>query len=92
MAPRVSDPLLDAFGAAVRELRQRKGLSQEALAGIAEVERTYLTEVELGKRNVTLLNIGRLAVALGVGVGELMTLAEGHLGSDDDKPSEGRGG
>ncbi len=81
MAPRSSDPLLDAFGAAVRELRQRRGLSQEALATTAEVERTYLTEVELGRRNVTLLNVGRLALALGVGVGELMTVAEGHLAS-----------
>jgi transcriptional regulator with XRE-family HTH domain len=92
MALRLSDPLLDAFGAAVRELRQRRGLSQEALARIAELERTYLTEVELGKRNVTLLNIGRLAVALGVGVGELMTVAEVHLGSAHDKVPDGRGG
>jgi transcriptional regulator with XRE-family HTH domain len=83
MAPYPTDPLLDAFGAAVRELRQRRGLSQEALAKIAEVERTYLTEVELGRRNVTLINVGRLAVALGVGVGELMTVAEGHLASSE---------
>jgi hypothetical protein len=39
------------------------------VATIAEVERTYLTEVELGRRNVTLRNVGRLALALGVGVG-----------------------
>ena len=84
MASRSPDPLLDAFGAAVRELRQRRGLSQDALARIAEVERTYLTEVELGRRNVTLLNLGRLAVALGVGVGELMTVAEGRLGPSHD--------
>jgi transcriptional regulator with XRE-family HTH domain len=79
MAPYPSDPLLDAFGAAIRELRQRRGLSQQALATLAEVERTYLTEVELGRRNVTLINVGRLALALGVGVGELMTVAERHL-------------
>jgi transcriptional regulator with XRE-family HTH domain len=82
MAARPSDPLLDAFGAAVRDFRQRRGLSQDALATIAGVERTYLTEVELGRRNVTLLNVERLALALGVGVGELMTVAEEHLAAD----------
>lgn len=79
MAPRPPDPLQIAFGAAVRELRQRQGLSQEALARLADFERTYVTEVERGRRNVTLLNVGRLAGALGVGVGELMTVAETQL-------------
>lgn len=68
-----------AFGAAVREIRQQRGLSQEALSEIAELERTYLTEVELGRRNVTLRNVGRLAAALGVGVGELMVIAERYV-------------
>jgi transcriptional regulator with XRE-family HTH domain len=85
MAPRTTEPLLSAFGAAVRELRVQRGLSQEALAGIADFERTYLTEVELGRRNVTLLNVGRLASALGVGVGELMSIAERHYSSMKDR-------
>jgi transcriptional regulator with XRE-family HTH domain len=73
------EPLQAAFGAAVRELRERRGLSQDALAQGAELQRTYVNEVERGRRNVTLLNIGRLATALGVGVGELARLAEEHL-------------
>ena len=61
----------------------RRGLSQEALARLAEVERTYVTEVERGRRNVTLRNIGRLAAALGVGIGDLMSVAEKELDAGD---------
>jgi transcriptional regulator with XRE-family HTH domain len=75
----LTEPLLAAFGAAVREQRQQRGLSQEALADLAGLQRTYLSEVETGRRNVTLVNIGRLAAALGVGVGELMATAERRL-------------
>jgi transcriptional regulator with XRE-family HTH domain len=74
-----TEPLLAAFGAAVREQRLRRGLSQDALADLAGFQRTYLSEVETGRRNVTLVNIGRLAAALGVGIGELMVTAEGRL-------------
>jgi transcriptional regulator with XRE-family HTH domain len=73
------EPLQVAFGAAVRERRQHRGLSQEDLGELAGFHRTYISEVETGDRNVTLLNIGRLAAALGVGVGELMASAEGRL-------------
>ncbi len=88
MPPDTPEPLLVAFGAAVRELRQRRGLSQEALADQADVQRTYLSEVETGRRNVTLLNIGRLAAALGVGVGELMVAAEGRLSTAEVSDTE----
>lgn len=77
--PPPSEPLLHAFGAAVRELRQRRALSQEALATEAGLQRTYLNEVERGHRNVTLITIGRIAEALGVGVGELVGAAEWQL-------------
>ena len=79
----LTEPLLAAFGAAVREQRQQRGLSQEALADLAGLQRTYLSEVETGRRNVTLVNIGRLATALGVGVGELLATAEGRLSSTE---------
>lgn len=70
------EPLLTAFGAAVREQRRAHGLSQEALAEMAGFHRTYVSEVETGDRNVTLLNIGRIAGALGVSVAELMARVE----------------
>lgn len=41
------------IGDRIRDLRKEKNISQEALANIAEVDRTYMTVVETGKRNVT---------------------------------------
>ena len=54
------------FGNRIRELRQAKGISQEELAEKAGLDRTYISSVERGKRNISLLNIERLAKALGV--------------------------
>ena len=57
---------LKRFGDRVRTLRERLGLSQEALAAKAGIHRTYVGGVERGERNVSLKNILRLATALGV--------------------------
>jgi transcriptional regulator with XRE-family HTH domain len=56
------------FGSRVRELRQAKGISQEGLADKAGLDRTYISSIERGKRNISLENIERLAKALKVGV------------------------
>lgn len=53
-----------AFGTAVRRLRTAKGLSQERLAELSEIHRTYIGDVERGTRNIALLNIERIAKAL----------------------------
>ena len=60
-----------AFGRRLRALRTERGLSQEALADLAGIHRTYVGSVERGERNVSLDNIGKLADALGVEVAEL---------------------
>lgn len=60
-----------AFGTMVRQLRREKGLSQEALALSCELDRTYIGGVERGERNISLVNIHKIARALGVPVGEL---------------------
>jgi DNA-binding XRE family transcriptional regulator len=52
------------IGDRIRELRKEKELSQEALANIAEVDRTYMTKVETGKRNVTVKILEKIIVAL----------------------------
>jgi transcriptional regulator with XRE-family HTH domain len=67
---------LAAFGLALRKLRQKSGLSQEALAAISGLHRTYVGSVERGERNVSLLNIHVLAVALKVTASELIHTAE----------------
>jgi transcriptional regulator with XRE-family HTH domain len=63
---------LRRLGDNLRTLRKQKGLSQEALAFAAGLDRTYVSSVERGERNIALLNLKRLAAALGVGVRELV--------------------
>jgi transcriptional regulator with XRE-family HTH domain len=63
--------LQEHFGERVRELRKEKGLSQEALALACNLDRTYIGGVERGERNISLLNIHKVAAALGVPVKEL---------------------
>lgn len=59
------------YGQAVQWLRHDLGVSQEELAARAEIHRTYLGDIERGNRNVALLNICRIAAALGVKPSEL---------------------
>jgi transcriptional regulator with XRE-family HTH domain len=56
----------EIFGLRLRELRLSRGMSQETLAHEAGFDRTYISSCERGKRNISLENIHRLAVALGV--------------------------
>ena len=60
-----------SFGRRLRELRLERSVSQEALAFEAGLDRTYVNSVEMGKRNVSLVNIVRLATALNVNASEL---------------------
>lgn len=70
--PAPHDPISAAFGAALREVRSSRGVSQDVLARRAHVQRTYVVDVEQGRRNLTLRNIVRLARALEVSLAELM--------------------
>lgn len=60
------------FGKSVRRLREQKGLSQEALADLSHLHRTYIGGIERGERNVGLLNLLRLSKALKVLPSELL--------------------
>lgn len=60
------------FGMRLRELRQKTGISQERLAELAGLHRTYVSSVERGERNISLENIERLAIALGEPMAKLM--------------------
>lgn len=56
--------LLVKLGEAVRAARTTRGLSQEALADAAGLDRSHMGKIERGERNVTFLNIARVAAAL----------------------------
>lgn len=60
------------FGQKLRRIRERKGISQEKLAELAGLHRTYVSSVERGERNISLQNIARLAKALEVTMARLM--------------------
>lgn len=66
------DPVLVALGEAVRRIRLSKGISQERLALLAEVDRSYVGRVERGDNNVAVLTLARLSGALDISISELM--------------------
>jgi hypothetical protein len=67
----VEKDYLTLFGQRVRELRQKTGLSQEKFALKIEMDRTYFSSVESGKRNISLLNIKKIADGLEISVDKL---------------------
>ena len=73
-------PLLEALGAAVRDLRLERNLTQEALADAAGLHTTYISGIERGLRNVGFRNLDRVAVALGVDLPTLTAAVEAHRG------------
>jgi len=66
---------LVALGTAIREVRLSKGISQEKLALLAEVDRSYVGRVERGDNNVAVLTLARLAVALDLTIAKLLQKA-----------------
>ena len=70
------DPVLSALGAAIRRARLNQGLSQEALAVDADLDRSYMGGVERGEHNLTLMNLTKIAGALQVNASELLGTAE----------------
>ena len=63
--------ILIAFGEKVRELRKEKGLSQEELSFKADLHRTYIGMIERAEKNITLINIEKIAKALEVDIKQL---------------------
>jgi transcriptional regulator with XRE-family HTH domain len=66
----------ERFGDAVRGRREELELTQEELAERAHLHRTYLSDIERGSRNVSLINIERMAAALDLPISELFRLVE----------------
>ena len=59
------------FGKALRQRRNKLGVSQEAFADMCELDRTYIGGIERGERNVALVNIEKIAKTLRVSISEL---------------------
>ena len=69
--------LVTRFPAALRELRQEKGLSQEELADKAGLHRTYISQIERGLKSPSLRSLDQIADALGVSLSTLVKRLEG---------------
>jgi transcriptional regulator with XRE-family HTH domain len=70
MPSQQSDEVRKRFGKRLRELRLTAGLSQEQLAEAAELDRTYISSTERGRRNISLEAISRIASALNISPAE----------------------
>ena len=76
MRKRAKPDICERFGFAVKNMREDLGMTQEDLAEKARIHRTYLSDVERGTRNLSLINIERLAAALDVPISGLFLLLE----------------
>ena len=65
------EPILLQFGQRVQKIRKERNLSQEKLAELAGVHRTYIGMIERAEKNITLCNIERIAKALKVNIKDL---------------------
>lgn len=67
-----TNTILDTFAANVQKYRKQRGLSQEKLAAEAGVHRTYIGMIERSEKNITLLNMEKVAKALNVNIKQLL--------------------
>lgn len=70
----MKEPILVKFGKQVRKARLKQGLSQEELAEKAGLHRTYIGMIERAEKNITLLNIEKLAKALEISIIDLLKI------------------
>jgi len=77
MGKRARADIRERFGFAVKDRREALGLTQEEFAERAGIHRTYLSDIERGTRNVSLINIERVALALSMKISELFRSLEG---------------
>lgn len=67
-----TDERMIAFGKRVREVRRNKGVSQEKLAELAGIDRSYMGNIERGEKNITLKKVYEICEALGVDINDLV--------------------
>lgn len=71
--------ILKRFGEKIRALRKERGMSQEKFAELCGLDRTYISGIERGNRNISLVNIQVIAIALNVSLQELFTEVEKQI-------------
>ena len=64
------------FGLTVKKIRTERNISQEKLAEMTGLHRTYISEVERGNRNLSLINIDKISTALDLSISELFSIME----------------
>ena len=64
--------LLKSFGINIKKLRNMKGLSQEQLADLSDLDRTYISLIERGRRNPSLVNIAKISLGLKVPIEQVV--------------------
>lgn len=69
------NPALVGLGVAIRAARKVKGLSQEALAELADIDRSYMGGIERGEHNIAIINLLKIADALGMKASALLDQA-----------------
>lgn len=62
----------DRLGLNIRRLRESQGLSQEGLAVLADLHRTYIGQIERSEKNISIRSLERIARALNVAIGDLL--------------------
>ncbi len=70
--------VLSAYGQTIRKIRQSQNISQECFADLCGLHRTYISDVELGKRNVSLENIEKIADALNIKMSDIFKEIEDY--------------
>jgi transcriptional regulator with XRE-family HTH domain len=65
--------ILLLFGKHIKNIRLQQNISQEQLASLSDLDRTYISGIERGKRNISLLNIVKLAYSLHTTPAELLS-------------------
>lgn len=72
----MQENILIRYGQVVRKVRLEQGISQEELADRCGLHRTYISDIELGKRNLSLENIERIAISLNKTISEFFKEVE----------------
>lgn len=68
--------IITLFGLTIKKIRKEKNISQEKLAEMTGLHRTYISEIERGTRNLSLLNINKLSIAFNLTNSELFSILE----------------